>query len=120
MTDILTIIRRAALGGVAALAVFSCGLSKEEDPEPVKAPALCRTVYFHASQPQTKAQFGTPENGVYPTLWTSSDTEAKISLNYGSAVAAEVTLVLTVLMPAAKMLAMSRPRRPTGRLLTMK
>ncbi len=91
MKDILKFLRWAALAGVAALAVFSCNRSKEEEAVPAKAPALCRTIVFHASELSTKAQFGTPDNGVYPTLWTSNDTEAKISLNLGSAIAADVT-----------------------------
>ena len=51
-----------------------------------------RTVHFRALQPQTKAQFGAPKNGAWPTLWTSNDSEVKLSLNYGSAVAASVTV----------------------------
>ena len=91
MKVILNVLRWAALAGVAALAVFSCNRSKEEEAVPAKAPALRRTIVFHASELSTKAQFGTPDNGVYPTLWTSNDTEAKISLNLGSAIAADVT-----------------------------
>ena len=91
MKDFLMFMRKAALAGAAAFAVFSCQNVKEEEPEVAEAPALCRTIRFHASELKTKAQFGTPEGGVYPTLWTSNDTEAKISLNYGKALAAEVT-----------------------------
>ena len=90
MKDFLMFMRRAVLAGAAALAFFSCARVREAEPEP-EAPALCRTIRFHATELTTKAQFGTPDNGVYPTLWTSNDTEAKISLNYGSAMAAEVT-----------------------------
>lgn len=48
-------------------------------------------VTFHAVPMDTKAEFGEANAGVRPTLWTSNDTEVKLSLNYGGALAASVT-----------------------------
>ncbi len=90
------ILRLVAFTLVGATALLSCSRDFAEEPEEVVAvpgeePALCRTILFHATQAETKARFGDPENGVYPTLWTSNDSEAKISLNYGGAIPADVT-----------------------------
>ena len=76
-----------------AITAFSC--TSEETPEQVvndgaKAPAAGRVVHFRALQTGTKAQFGTPEDGLYPTLWTANDSEVKLSLNYGTAIPADV------------------------------
>ena len=77
----------------AALAAFACSRVMEpempdqagkEDESPV------RVIHFRATPGDTRAQFGTPENGAYPTLWTANDSEVKLSLNYASAQAAEV------------------------------
>ncbi len=75
----------AALLG-AAIAAFAC--TRDFAPEEADGP---RVVRFHASQADTKARFGEDYgNGIRPTLWTSNDSEVKLSLNYGSAVAAGV------------------------------
>ena len=50
-----------------------------------------KKVTFHAVPMSTRAQFGEAEDGVRPTLWSENDTEVKLSLNYGSALAAGVT-----------------------------
>ena len=77
----------AALAGVAALAC-----SREaSDPGEKADTATVRTVTFRAMGSQTKAQFGQKEGDTWPTLWTSNDSEVKLSLNYGSATAAAVT-----------------------------
>ena len=77
----------AALAGVAALAC-----SREAmDPAEEMNSATTRTVVFRAMGSQTKAQFGQKEGETWPTLWTSNDSEVKLSLNYGSATAAAVT-----------------------------
>ena len=90
------ILRLVAFTLVGATALLSCSRDFAEEPEEVVAvpgeePALCRTILFHATQAETKARFGDPENDFYPTLWTSNDSEAKISLNYGGAIPAVVT-----------------------------
>lgn len=77
----------AALAGVAALAC-----SREAmDPAEEMNSATTRTVVFRAMGSQTKAQFGQKDGETWPTLWTSNDSEVKLSLNYGSATAAAVT-----------------------------
>lgn len=77
----------AALAGVAALAC-----SREAmDPAEKMNSATTRTVVFRAMGSQTKAQFGQKDGETWPTLWTSNDSEVKLSLNYGSATAAAVT-----------------------------
>ena len=77
----------AALAGVAALAC-----SREAvDPSEEMNSATTRTVVFRAMGSQTKAQFGQKDGETWPTLWTSNDSEVKLSLNYGSATAAAVT-----------------------------
>ena len=77
----------AALAGVAALAC-----SREAmDPSEEMNSATTRTVVFRAMGSQTKAQFGQKDGETWPTLWTSNDSEVKLSLNYGSATAASVT-----------------------------
>ena len=71
----------AALAGVAALAC-----SREAmDPAEEMNSATTRTVVFRAMGSQTKAQFGQKDGETWPTLWTSNDSEVKLSLNYGSA-----------------------------------
>ena len=78
---------------VSALAVLACNRVTELEPVlPVEpAPIGSVRVHFRADQPDTRAQFGEPEDGTYPTLWTANDSEVKISLNYGSAVPADLT-----------------------------
>ncbi|MBR4775321.1 MAG: hypothetical protein IK008_04405 [Bacteroidales bacterium] len=76
----------AAVLGAAVLCVGSCA-QREEMPQEQGV----RVIHFKATEIRTKAAFGEAENGVRPTLWTSNDTELKLSLNYGSAVAAAVT-----------------------------
>lgn len=54
-------------------------------PDPIQ------TVRFYAEPVDTKARFGEDDgSGVRPTLWSSNDSEVKLSLNYGNAVAAGV------------------------------
>ena len=88
---------RAALFGAAAFAVFACGREMEvKIADQVGNDVIVNTdpsawvVRFHGVQSETKAQFGEAENGAYPTLWTANDSEVKLSLNYGIAVAADV------------------------------
>lgn len=77
----------------AALLAFSC--SREipfEAESTVQDEPAVRTVHFNASLTQTKARFGQQEDdGAYPTFWTDNDSQVKLSLNYGGAVAAQVT-----------------------------
>lgn len=77
----------AALAGVAALA---CSREAMEPAEPVENENV-RKVTFHALETKSKAQFGEKEGDVWPTLWTDNDTKVKLSLNYGSAIEADVT-----------------------------
>ena len=76
----------AAVLGAAVLCVGSCA-QREEVPQEQGV----RVIHFNATEIRTKAAFGEAENGIRPTLWTDNDTELKLSLNYGSAVAAAVT-----------------------------
>ena len=76
----------AAVLGAAVLCVGSCA-QREEMPQEQGV----RVIHFKATEIRTKAAFGEAENGMRPTLWTDNDTELKLSLNYGSAVAAAVT-----------------------------
>jgi hypothetical protein len=78
---------------VSALATLACNRVTELEPVlPVEpAPTGSVRVHFRADQPDTRAQFGEPEDGTYPTLWTANDSEVKISLNFGSAIPAELT-----------------------------
>lgn len=78
----------AAVLGAVVLCVCSCA-QREEVPEREKGSV--RRVHFTATEIRTKAAFGAAENGVRPTLWTDNDTELKLSLNYGGAIAAAVT-----------------------------
>ncbi len=89
MTFLDKFMQLAALLG-AAIAAFACtrDFAPEEAVGRADGPSVVR---FHASQADTKARFGEDYgNGVRPTLWTSNDSEVKLSLNYGSAVAAGV------------------------------
>ena len=82
-----------------ALAAFACAseedwwqedeVSREARHGGVENPFV-KNVHFRAEQTDTKAQFGELENGAYPTLWTSNDSEVKLSLNYATAVGADV------------------------------
>lgn len=85
--------KKLALILASAIAAFSCSREMEvEIPEPVQNnDPSAWVVRFNATQTDTKAQFGELENGAYPTLWTTNDTEVKLSLNYGSATGAAVT-----------------------------
>lgn len=81
---------KAVLIGAAAFAVFSCG--REQDAPIQEQPqGSVRTVRFHADAVATRAQFGEEENGSWPTLWTSNDAYAKLSLNFGGAQQAQIT-----------------------------
>jgi len=87
--------KKSLLLFAAALAVASCTAEMDFDPvmpeESATEASGIRTVHFNAIQTDTKAQFGTPVNGSYPTLWTANDQKVKLSLNYGSAIEADVT-----------------------------
>ena len=76
----------AAVLGAAVLCVGSCA-QREEIPQEQGV----RVVHFKATEIRSKAAFGEAENGMRPTLWTDNDTELKLSLNYGGAIAAAVT-----------------------------
>ena len=92
---------KAVLVGAAAFAAFSC--SREVDvelPQEISGQAgndvmalgdSVRLVHFIAQQGSTKAQFGTQDGDSWPTLWTTNDSELKLSLNFGSAQTAGVT-----------------------------
>ena len=73
----------------AAFALFAC--SREEIPGQAGNDEGIRTIQFRALPLATKAQFGAENNGCWPTMWTDNDTELKLSLNYGTALAAGVT-----------------------------
>ncbi|MBR6054612.1 MAG: hypothetical protein IKP46_04665 [Bacteroidales bacterium] len=85
----------AALAGVAAAAFFSCSREAVEpgvdEEAPVAGDGEVRTVNFRAVSTGTRARFGEAEDGVRPTLWTDNDSELKLSLNYGSAVKADIS-----------------------------
>ena len=82
----------------AAVAAFACSPAElgGDVVIPMKesftsVPDPIQTVRFYAEPVDTKARFGEDDgNGVRPTLWSSNDSEVKLSLNYGSAVAAGV------------------------------
>lgn len=73
----------------AAIALVSCN---KEVPQNSEAP-LQKTskVSFVASQPDTKAAFGTQSGSTLPTLWTGNDNYAATVLNYTSAALTYVT-----------------------------
>ena len=75
--------------GAAALSMGSCA-QREEMPAMEEEQGV-RVVHFNATEIRSKAAFGEVENGIRPTLWTDNDTELKLSLNYGGAIAAAVT-----------------------------
>lgn len=79
----------AAVLGAAVLCVGSCA-QREEMPAMEEEQGV-RVVHFNATEIRSKAAFGEAENGMRPTLWTDNDTELKLSLNYGGAIAAAVT-----------------------------
>lgn len=79
----------AAVLGAAVLCVGSCA-QREEMPAMEEEQGI-RVVHFNATEIRSKAAFGEAENGMRPTLWTDNDTELKLSLNYGGAIAAAVT-----------------------------
>ena len=97
----MNFLARAALVLGAAFAVIGCS-REEEIPEEEIADQVgndggeagkggIRTIHFRGLAGETKAAFGDEENNSWPTLWTDNDSELKISLNYGSALAAQVT-----------------------------
>ena len=64
---------------IAAMVTFaSC--AKQEIETPV---VESKTVQFFANSIETKTEFGTPDNGVYPTLWSTGD-RVKILVNLES------------------------------------
>ena len=62
---------------IVAMITFA-GCAKQEIDAPATPEA--KTVQFFANSFETKTEFGTPENGVYPTLWSAGD-EVKILVN---------------------------------------
>ena len=61
---------------IAAMVTFA-GCAKQE----IDAPNVeTKTVHFFAESIETKTEFGTPENGVYPTIWSNGD-KVKILVN---------------------------------------
>lgn len=62
---------------IVAMITFA-GCAKQEIDAPATPEA--KTVQFFANSIETKTEFGTPENGVYPTLWSAGD-KVKILVN---------------------------------------
>lgn len=62
---------------IAAMVTFA-GCAKQETDAP--ATSETKTVQFFANSIETKTEFGTPDNGVYPTLWSAGD-KVKILVN---------------------------------------
>ena len=73
---------------IAAMVTFA-GCAKQE----IDAPATVetKTVQFFANSIETKTEFGTPDNGVYPTLWSIRD-KVKILVNLESVKDTEKTV----------------------------
>ena len=63
---------------IAAMVTFA-GCAKQE----IDAPATpeTKTVQFFANSIETKTEFGTPTEGVYPTLWSEGD-KVDVSVNF--------------------------------------
>ena len=63
---------------IAAMVTFA-GCAKQE----IDAPATpeTKTVQFFANSIETKTEFGTPTDGVYPTLWSAGDM-VDVSVNF--------------------------------------
>lgn len=63
---------------IAAMVAFA-GCAKQE----IDAPATpeTKTVQFFANSIETKTEFGTPTEGVYPTLWSEGD-KVDVSVNF--------------------------------------
>lgn len=68
------------------MTLHSC--QKNEPEQPVEKGM--KVVHFYAEEINTKTAFDDPVDGTYPTLWTANDENVKISLNYATAVDAEV------------------------------
>ena len=64
---------------IVAMVTFA-GCTKQEIETPV---VESKTVQFFANSIETKTEFGTPDNGVYPTLWSTGD-KVKILVNLES------------------------------------
>ena len=62
---------------IAAMVAFA-GCAKQEIDAP--ATSETKTVQFFANSIETKTEFGTPTDGVYPTLWSAED-KVKILVN---------------------------------------
>ena len=71
---------------LATIVAFSACVKEESAPVFEE-----KTIHFYANSIETKTAFGTPDEGVYPTLWTANDSKIKISLNYKSPIDATVT-----------------------------
>lgn len=71
---------------LATIVAFSACVKEESAPVFEE-----KTIHFYANSIETKTAFGTPDEGVYPTLWTANDSKIKISLNYDSPEDAAVT-----------------------------
>ena len=63
---------------IAAMVTFA-GCAKQETDAP--ATSETKTVQFFANSIETKTEFGTPDNGVYPTLWSAGDM-VDVSVNF--------------------------------------
>ena len=63
---------------IAAMITFA-GCAKQETDAP--ATSETKTVQFFANSIETKTEFGTPDNGVYPTLWSAGDM-VDVSVNF--------------------------------------
>ena len=61
---------------IASMITFA-GCAKQEVEIPVSE---TKTIQFFTNSIETKTEFGTPDNGVYPTLWSAGD-KVKILVN---------------------------------------
>lgn len=83
--------------------VFSCAKEEvvdnpqQEDPKTTEEktePIVTRpAIRFYSESIETKTAFGTPDEGVYPTLWTDYDDKIKVSGNFTKAVTLDVVPV---------------------------
>ena len=76
---------------IAAMVTFA-GCAKQETDAP--ATSETKTVQFFANSIETKTVFGTPNDGVYPTLWSAGD-EVKVLLNIEQVAGTEAKVPVT-------------------------
>ena len=76
---------------IAAMVTFA-GCAKQEIDAP--ATSETKTVQFFANSIETKTVFGTPNDGVYPTLWSAGD-EVKVLLNIEQVAGTEAKVPVT-------------------------